>query len=204
MKLHKVIALIALLSISTLLYAEKAYWFTNTENNYMTESGAIYSDVAYSAASNDYKLNSVVELTDTKTERSVVVMITDTLPKTVEGRTIAITPVAAEELGILKKGLTDVSIKLIKGEMILDEADADLESGWYKYDLGLFDSSKEVQKIYARLLRNKLKPEISIEDDKIRIIIPFVREFERDDAEIAIALSGVADPVASKTYSPFI
>jgi hypothetical protein len=170
----------------------------------MTESGAIYSDVAYSAASNDYKLNSVVELTDTKTERSVVVMITDTLPKTVEGRTIAITPIAAEELGILKKGLTDVSIKLIKGEMILDEADADLESGWYKYDLGLFDSSKEVQKIYARLLRNKLKPEISIEDDKIRIIIPFVREFERDDAEIAIALSGVADPVASKTYSPFI
>lgn len=204
MNKHKVIALIALLIAASMLYADKAYLYTNTEINSRTASGALYKDDAYNAASNDFKLNSVVEITDIETDKTVVVMINDTLPKTVEGRTIAVTPIAAEELGILDKGLAEVSIRLIRGEVLeADAASVDVESGWYRYDLGLFESDKEAYKVYSRLIRNEMKPEISIEEGKIRIAIPFVREFEREEAEIAIALSGVANPVASKTHSPF-
>ena len=200
---HRIITLLIIILASMSLYADKAFLYTNTEPNAITASGALFSDNTYSAASNDYKINSVVEITDIATGASVVVMINDVLPKTVEGRTIAITKAAAKELGILDKGIADVSIRLIRGEVAINSPEKDTESGWYSYDLGLFENDNEAYKVYSRLIRNNQKPAISVEDGMLRIKVPYVREFERENAEIAIALSGVANPIPSKTASPF-
>ena len=201
---HRIITLLIILIASFSLYADRAYLYTSTEPNAMTASGTLFSDNSYSAATNDFKLNSVVEITDLATGASVVVMVNDVLPKTVEGRTIAITKAAAKELGILDKGVADVSIRLIRGEVAIKSPEADTESGWYSYDLGLFENDNEAYKVYSRLIRNNQKPAVSVEEGKLRIKIPYVREFEREAAEIAIALSGVASPISSKTASPFI
>ena len=203
MNRKRIIIVLALILASASIYADKAYWYTNTIYGERTDSGALFNDDEYSAASDSFKLNSVVEITNLETDDSVVVIINDTLPKTAEGRTIAVTRKAAEELGILQAGIADVDIRLIRGEMLLDEEKAEEDSGWYSYDLGLFETDKDAYKVYTRLLRNNQKPKVRIEDGKIRIILPFIREFDREDAEIAIALSGVADPIASKAESPF-
>lgn len=199
------IALILIIAFASLsLSADRVYWYTDTSSDARTDNGAIFSNTAYNAASNDYKLNSVIEITDNATGETVVVMVNNRLPSTVEGRTIAITEAAAKELGIYEKGIADVSVRLIRGEILLDGIEKDLESGWYSYDLGLFDSDRDAGKVYTRLIRNGLKPKAISEDGKVRLIIPYVREFDRESAEIAIALSGVAEPKASKTESPFV
>ena len=102
---HRIITLLIIILASLSLYADKAYLYTSTEPNAITASGTLFSDNTYSAASNDFKMNSIVEITDIATGASVVVMVNDVLPKTVEGRTIAITKAAARELGILEKGI---------------------------------------------------------------------------------------------------
>jgi rare lipoprotein A len=77
-----------------------------------TASGARYNKNALSAAHKTLPLGTKVEVTDTRTGKRVVVRINDRGPF-VKGRVIDLSRAAARKIGLIKKGLTRVKVKVL-------------------------------------------------------------------------------------------
>ena len=107
------------------------------------------------------------------------------------------------EHGIFDRGHGNVSLSLIKeGEA---EAQPDAEgSGWYLYDCGTYDDSGLCFQVYSRLIRNGLKPSVSLEDGVLHLTVPHIREYQIDDTERKIALSGIDKAVITGERNPYL
>jgi rare lipoprotein A len=77
-----------------------------------TASGARYDKNTLSAAHKTLPLGTKVEVTDTRTGKSVVVRINDRGPF-VKGRVIDLSRAAARKIGLVKKGLSPVKVKVL-------------------------------------------------------------------------------------------
>lgn len=77
-----------------------------------TASGARYNKNALSAAHKTLPLGTKVEVTDARTGKRVVVRINDRGPF-VKGRVIDLSRAAARKIGLIKKGLTRVKVKVL-------------------------------------------------------------------------------------------
>ena len=118
------------------LSAEMASWYTSTEPGYFTASGTLFTDSQRGAASNDLPMGTVVELSNPATGISAVTTIIDTLPELPEGRTLAVTEKAMEELGLMDSGTGMVEERVLR--LGQDDGSKEIVTGWYKYDLGLY------------------------------------------------------------------
>lgn len=105
--LRKLLAL--LLLIATPAYAtDKATYYADSFVGKRTASGDIYSHNKYTAAYNKLPLGTWVKVVDTKTGKFVRVLINDRCG--LRG-VIDLSKAAAKELGIIKRGLTYVTIE---------------------------------------------------------------------------------------------
>ena len=77
-----------------------------------TASGARYDKNTLSAAHKTLPLGTKVKVTDSRTGKSVVVRINDRGPF-VKGRVIDLSRAAARKIGLVKKGLTPVKVKVL-------------------------------------------------------------------------------------------
>ena len=77
-----------------------------------TASGQRYSKHRFSAAHRTLPIGTKVQVTDTKTGRSIVVKVNDRGPFA-RGRIIDLSREAATELGIVKKGVAKVELKVL-------------------------------------------------------------------------------------------
>lgn len=82
-----------------------------------TATGEIFHHNAMSAASNLFKLNTWVRITNLQNGKSILVRINDRMSKSMEaiGRVVDMTKMAAKELGFLSKGLTKVKVEAVAG-----------------------------------------------------------------------------------------
>ncbi|MCE3283115.1 MAG: rare lipoprotein precursor [Chitinophagaceae bacterium] len=95
-----------------------ASFYSQSLDSTLTSTGEIYTHTKMTAASNFYKLNTWVRVTNLKNGRSVVVRINDRMhPRmAAKGRVIDLSRSAAKILGFMKGGLTKVRlIKVPKG-----------------------------------------------------------------------------------------
>ena len=78
-----------------------------------TATGEIFHHNQMTAASNNFKLNTWVRVTNLRNDKSVVVRINDRMHKRMakKGRIIDLTRSAAKKLGFLSRGLTKVSVE---------------------------------------------------------------------------------------------
>lgn len=92
-----------------------SFYSTNLDGT-KTATGEIYRNKKMSAASNHFKLNTWVRVTNLKNNRSVVVRINDRMhPRMKEkGRVVDLSRVAAQKLGFMKSGLTRVKVEPVK------------------------------------------------------------------------------------------
>lgn len=90
-----------------------ASWYGEPFHGRRTSSGEIYDMYKFTAAHLTLPLGTVVLVTDLDTGKSVVVRITDCGPY-VEGRVIDLSFAAAQKLGIVRKGLARVGLKVLK------------------------------------------------------------------------------------------
>lgn len=94
-----------------------SFYSTNLDST-LTATGEYYTHGKLTAASNHYKLNTWVRVTNLRNGRSVVVRINDRMHKRMEakGRVIDLSRSAAKILGFMKGGLTKVQlVKVPKG-----------------------------------------------------------------------------------------
>ena len=89
-----------------------ASYYHDSLHGRKTASGQPYSKHRLSAAHKTLPLGSRVRVTDTKTGRSIVVKVNDRGPF-VKGRIIDLSKQAAQELGILKRGVAKVEVKVL-------------------------------------------------------------------------------------------
>jgi len=82
----------------------------------ITATGDRYRNSKYTAASNQFPLNSWVRVTRLKSKKSVIVKINDRMHKRMQakGRVVDLSGIAAKDLGIIKSGLAKVSVQKIK------------------------------------------------------------------------------------------
>jgi peptidoglycan lytic transglycosylase len=92
-----------------------ASWYGYAEEGRLTASGQTMDHQRLTAAHRSLPFGSVVEVINQKNGRSVEVTINDRGPFE-PGRIIDLSPVAASVLGMKKKGVAPVTVKLVKFE----------------------------------------------------------------------------------------
>ena len=89
-----------------------AAWYGSRFNGRKTASGQRFNSSALTAAHPSLPFGSRVKVTNTKNNRSVVVVINDRGP-TSPGRIIDVSQAAAKRLGFTRSGLTDVKLEVV-------------------------------------------------------------------------------------------
>jgi rare lipoprotein A len=90
-----------------------ASWYGPGFDGNLTANGEIYDMYGVSAAHKSLPFGTVVRVIEFDTRRSIVVRINDRGPF-VEGRIIDLSKGAAEELGIVDKGITKVGLRIVR------------------------------------------------------------------------------------------
>lgn len=96
-------------------YGIASFYSANLDGT-KTATGEIYRNKKMSAASNHFKLNTWVRVTNLKNNRSVVLRINDRMHPRMKakGRVVDLSRVAAQKLGFMKSGLTRVKVEPVK------------------------------------------------------------------------------------------
>ena len=198
---RKLVLLIALSVLATSLNAEIASWYTAMEPGYFTESGTIFSDSQRGAASDTLAMGTVVELSNPITGVSAITTVIDTLPELPADRTIAVTEATGNQLGMLDTGIADLKVSIIReGTIRRDDGGS---TGWYSFDLGVYDDTDALALSYKRLRENGLRPYIEIEDGGVHLYVRHIMAYQLDEAVDLIALSGIEAPEPIQEQNPY-
>ena len=90
-----------------------ASWYGPGFHGNLTANGEVYDMHEVSAAHKTLPFGTVVRVVEIETGRSIVVRINDRGPF-VEGRIIDLSRGAAEQLGIIDKGITRVGLRIVR------------------------------------------------------------------------------------------
>ena len=111
-----------LAGLVAVLYATRPYdevgiasWYGPGFHGKLTANGEVYDMYGISAAHKTLPFGTIVRVVDLETGRSVVVRINDRGPF-VEGRIIDLSKGAAEKLGIVARGITEVGLRILRFE----------------------------------------------------------------------------------------
>ena len=108
-----VLGLAATLAAQSYYEVGIASWYGPGFHGKRTANGEIYDMYALTAAHKTLPFGTIVRVVDLDTGRSVVVRINDRGPF-IKGRIIDLSYRAAQELGMVKKGLAKVGLKIVK------------------------------------------------------------------------------------------
>ncbi len=90
-----------------------ASWYGPGFHGNLTANGEVYDMNGISAAHKTLPLGTVVRVIDRETGRSIVVRINDRGPF-IEGRIIDLSKGAAEELGMVERGIIEVGLRIVR------------------------------------------------------------------------------------------
>jgi rare lipoprotein A len=88
-------------------------WYGKPFHGRKTASGEIYNMYEYTAAHRNFAINTVVEVTNLSNNKKIKVRINDRGPYTYKGRVIDLSYSAAKKIGMQKKGVQKVKIKVL-------------------------------------------------------------------------------------------
>ena len=123
-----------------------ASWYGPPYHNRRGSNGEIYDMHAMTAAHRTLPLGSIVRVVNLDTKASVVVRITDRGPF-VEGRVIDLSKAAAEKIGMLRKGTTQVRLEVLKTPVPIEGG------GRWAVQIGAFDHEKAARDLAGHLMR---------------------------------------------------
>lgn len=98
--------------IVTVMYGKASYYGSEFEGR-GTSSGEIFSNRNYTAAHKSLAFGTLVKVTNISNNKSVIVKVNDRGPF-VAGRIIDLSKVAAEELDMIRSGVIEVKIEVLK------------------------------------------------------------------------------------------
>ncbi len=95
------------------VYVGYASWYGDQFHGRRTANGEIYNQFRYTAAHRSLPFNTLVEVTNLKTRKAVVVRINDRGPF-VRGRIIDLSYAAARKIGMVEDGVQRVRLKVLR------------------------------------------------------------------------------------------
>lgn len=107
------LAVVAFLDATSYYQVGIASWYGEEFHGKRTSSGEIYNMYEMTAAHKSLPFGTRVLVVDLETGRSVIVRINDRGPF-IHGRIIDLSFAAAQKLGIVKKGIARVGIKIVQ------------------------------------------------------------------------------------------
>jgi len=90
-----------------------ASWYGPGFHGNYTANGEVYDMYGISAAHKTLPFGTIVRVVEIETGRSIIVRINDRGPF-IEGRIIDLSKGAAEKLGVVKKGITKVGLRILQ------------------------------------------------------------------------------------------
>lgn len=92
-----------------------ASFYSKSLDGTKTATGETFKNSNMTAASNNFKLNSWVKVTNLRNDKFVIVRINDRMHKKMarRGRVVDLSRMAAKELGFLKRGITKVKVETV-------------------------------------------------------------------------------------------
>ena len=93
-----------------------ASYYHDSLHGMKTASGERYHRGRLTAAHKTLPLGTKIQVTDTRTGRSIVVKVNDRGPFA-KGRILDLSREAADELGIIKKGVASVELKVVRSSL---------------------------------------------------------------------------------------
>lgn len=90
-----------------------ASYYSSKFEGRKTANGSTFKNAGMTAASNHFKLNTLVKVTNLRNNKSVIVLITDRMHNRMKkkGRVVDLTRNAAKQLDFIKRGLVKVSVQ---------------------------------------------------------------------------------------------
>jgi rare lipoprotein A len=95
------------------IYVGYASWYGDYFHGRRTANGEIYNQFRYTAAHRSLPFNTLVEVTNLKTRRNVIVRINDRGPF-IRGRIIDLSFAAAKKIGMVEDGVQKVRLKILR------------------------------------------------------------------------------------------
>ena len=123
-----------------------ASWYGPPYHNRRGSNGEIYDMHAMTAAHRTLPLGSIVRVVNVQTGASAIVRITDRGPF-IEGRVVDLSKAAAEKIGMLQKGTTQVRIEVLKTPVPIDTG------GRWAVQIGGFDHEQTARDVAGHLTR---------------------------------------------------
>lgn len=123
-----------------------ASWYGAPYHNRRASNGEIYNMRAMTAAHRTLPLGSIVRVTNLKSGNSVIVRITDRGPF-IPGRVVDLSQAAAEKIGLIKAGVAQVKVELVKASLPLDQG------GRWAVQIGAFQEEDPARAMAGRLSR---------------------------------------------------
>ena len=123
-----------------------ASWYGAPYHNRRGSNGEIYDMHAMTAAHRTLPLGSIVRVVNVQTGASAIVRITDRGPF-IEGRVVDLSKAAAEKIGMLQKGTTQVRIEVLKTPVPIDTG------GRWAVQIGGFDHEQTARDVAGHLTR---------------------------------------------------
>lgn len=110
------------ISVSSKSYFGAASYYAKKFEGRKTATGETFRHANYTAASNNFKLNTWVKVTNIKNEKYVVVRINDRMAPSMsrKGRIVDLTYSAAKEIGIIYSGLGKVRVEVVDAPVAED------------------------------------------------------------------------------------
>lgn len=108
---------VILFLLCNLTYAQqtgRASFYSEAHHGKRSADGSIFNMHKLTAASNTFKLGTIVRVTNTQNSKSVVVKITDRGGFTKLGRVIDLSKAAFASIGDLRKGILNVIVEVIE------------------------------------------------------------------------------------------
>jgi len=123
-----------------------ASWYGPPYHNRRGSNGEVYDMHAMTAAHRTLPLGSIVRVVNLGTKASATVRITDRGPF-IEGRVIDLSKAAAQKIGMLQKGTTEVRIEVLKTPVPIDNG------GRWAVQIGGFDHEHAARDLAGHLSR---------------------------------------------------
>lgn len=123
-----------------------ASWYGPPYHNRRGSNGEIYDMHAMTAAHRTLPLGSIVRVVNVDTKASAIVRITDRGPF-IEGRVIDLSKAAAEKIGMIQKGTTEVRLEVLKTPVAIGDG------GRWAVQIGGFDHEKQARDLAGHLMR---------------------------------------------------
>jgi rare lipoprotein A len=123
-----------------------ASWYGPPYHNRRGSNGEVYDMHAMTAAHRTLPLGSIVRVVNVQTKASAIVRITDRGPF-IDGRVVDLSKAAAEKIGMLQKGTTEVRIEVLKTPVPIESG------GRWAVQIGGFDHEAAARDLAGHLTR---------------------------------------------------